>query len=799
MEEVLSIDDEILDIDDQIARLSHRRDELLALKQSLLESLKTPITINVNSPSSSLNPDIDFSRTDFPWSNSIAQLAKSHWGITNFRHNQLVAINAVLSRRDVFMVAPTGGGKSLCFQLPALILPGITLVISPLISLMQDQVLGLEEMGIAGAALSSATPKNEAAAIKAAMLNGPGASSSTPARSSLKSQFKPIRSMIEFNAGSPSTKPGPTTSPVSTRKKRKLDPEELEEDEVVDGSNDAVSQWANRDIKLVYVTPEAVTAKRFMSLLEKMYTAKRLSAIAIDEAHCCSLDLTKKSSYLDVLECHDFRPDYKKLHVLKMVFPRTPIIALSATCPAHVRSNVISILNLPPPSPTGTLLLTSSLARANLLYSVIHKPSASPGAQIKQLTDWVLARNKPGECGIVYCLTRKDSATVADGIAKESKGKIKVGVYHADLDGKTRERVHRDWRRGAIHVVCATIAFGLGIHQPNVRFVIHHSISKSLEGYYQESGRAGRDGEPADCVLFFRGNDASRVSTMVVSESEGLKGLYAMLKYATTVSKCRRAVLEEYLADKNGVADCGSCDVCFGRDKKVSREEDVTAEARSLMKLLQALGEDGERVTFLGVLDVWRGGKRKSTGKNAKSSVNVDALRAKDEYLPPSNKRFSKEDCEIILLHLILEKYIKEDFHFTPYATHSYLTPAPRGTRLMSSGTSYSIKVELPSATQTEATKGPKKRVRRDQKGQSDEDSDVEEDKQPASKKRKKVVVLEDDEQESEENKSQEACVVKAKGKGPALTNDDWENDWESDGEVNRIADHRNDVFVISD
>ncbi|RUP47746.1 hypothetical protein BC936DRAFT_145380 [Jimgerdemannia flammicorona] len=424
-EQLDKLDAELIDIDAQITALYDRRDYLSAKRDDLLSSLDASSNAASNRDESPLeeDPQQDYSREDFPWSQKLRELAKKHFSISRFRNLQLLIMNAAKEgKRDIFVIMPTGGGKSLCYQLPALLDPGVTLVISPLVSLIRDQVYHLQEAGVGVGMIVGATSKEDANHVMDSMV-GP-AKAKKRAGASAESEENPI--------------------------------------------------------KLVYVTPEKIAkSKRFLSKLEQVYTAGRLSRIVIDECHCCSQ------------LGHDFRPDYKKLNIFKTIFPNTPIIALTATCPPLVLQNVISILNLKSPHDprNGTLVFTSPLHRPNLIYRVLPKPSSAP-VLIQKIATWI-SRYYPAKSGIVYCLSKKDTQSVADGIAKESKGVIKSGVYHADLPEDQKERIHKLWRENRLHVIVATIAFGLGINHPDVRFVIHHSMSKSVEGYYQESGRAG--------------------------------------------------------------------------------------------------------------------------------------------------------------------------------------------------------------------------------------------------------------------------------------------------------------------
>ena len=280
-------------------------------------------------------------------------------------------------------------------------------------------------------------------------------------------------------------------------------------------------------------------------------------------------------------------------------------MALSATCPPNIISSILTILNVS----SNTVTFQLPLHRPNLRYSVVEKCKSQEDLA-KQLFDYITT-NHLNECGIIYCLTKKDTEQITMQLL--SKG-LKCAVYHADLDDYTRDQVHVNWRAGKVDIVVATIAFGLGIDQPRVRFVIHSSLSKSLEGYYQESGRAGRDGLPSDCVLFYKRSDIWRLSTMVVTESEGLSMLYSMVKYCEDVKTCRRKLMEAYFGDifsKQSEA-CGVCDHCLA--SCTVEEMDITEDARQLVALTRCLISTNEKPTFLRLVDIWSGNGKKPSG-----------------------------------------------------------------------------------------------------------------------------------------------------------------------------------------
>lgn len=323
---------------------------------------------------------------------------------------------------------------------------------------MDDQVFNLRQKGIAAEQLHSATTQTESKAITRRMLGD---------------SYKP---------------------PRGKAKAMQLDDEEDEED--------------LRPPKLVYVTPERIDkSKTFVNTLQKMYDAGLLARFVIDEAHCIST------------LGHDYRTSYLALKRLKVLFPTVPITGTTATAPQSVVQDVLRILALPRATSPGeavpgtTVLFTAPLYRPNLRYQILPKPQA-PVAQLKAIFDYIQSEHS-NDIGIIYCLTRSDCENVTKGLNDLSKN-VRAAVYHAQLEDAQKLRVYDGWRKRSIKVVVATQAsFGLGIDNPNVRFVIHHTIAKSMSNYYQESGRAGRDGAIAHCVVFWRAADAARVSTMI--------------------------------------------------------------------------------------------------------------------------------------------------------------------------------------------------------------------------------------------------------------------------------------------
>ncbi|EFJ22718.1 hypothetical protein SELMODRAFT_105080, partial [Selaginella moellendorffii] len=524
---------------------------------------------------------------NFEWDNEASNLLLNVFGISTYRRNQREIVNALMSNKNVVVVMAAGGGKSLCYQLPALLRPGIALVVSPLLSLIQDQVMGLAALGVSAAMLTSTTSKEEEKEIYRVLEKGDG------------------------------------------------------------------------NLRILYVTPEKIAkSKRFMSKLEKCNRAGRLSLVAIDEAHCCSQ------------WGHDFRPDYKNLGILKKQFPKVPMIALTATATGRVQRDLQEMLQILPCE-----RFTSSVNRPNLFYEVRDKKQVAADV-IEDIALFIKETYPSNESGIVYCFSRKECEQVADALRKRQ---ISAAHYHADMDSGLRTNVHRRWSSNQLQVIVGTVAFGMGINKPDVRFVIHHTLSKSLETYYQESGRAGRDGLPSRCVLFFRPADVPRQSCMVFSENTGLQNLYAMARYCQSKQRCRRAAFFQYFAEQ--VQECnGMCDTCAFENDVV--EKDVTEYGKSLVQSVMDVAESDKKTTLLQLVDLWRSQLRQAG--NHISGVYGHILQSQT-----GDKEMSKDDAEQIILQLILDGTLAKDFQHTAYATNAYVK-AGSAARLILQG-------ELPS------------------------------------------------------------------------------------------------------
>lgn len=389
------------------------------------------------------------------------------FGYPAFRPGQEAIIDHVAAGGDALVLMPTAGGKSLCYQIPALLRPGAAIVVSPLIALMHDQVAALRELGVAAACLNSSLSLDEADQVEHALLDG--------------------------------------------------------------------------RLKLVYVAPERLLTPRFMALLQRITARAGLALFAIDEAHCVSQ------------WGHDFRPDYIQLSVLHQRFPQVPRIALTATADQSTREEIIARLQL-----GDARLFVSSFDRPNIRYRFVEKDSG-----LRQLQDFIAAEH-PGDAGIVYCLSRRRVEAAAAALARSG---VRALPYHAGMEAEARQRHQEAFVREDGVVMVATIAFGMGIDKPDVRFVAHLDMPKSVEGYYQETGRAGRDGLPADAWMAYGladvvqhrqiidGSDADDAFKALARAR--LDALLALCESTT----CRRQRLLGYFGET--ILPCGNCDVCL--------------------------------------------------------------------------------------------------------------------------------------------------------------------------------------------------------------------------------------------
>jgi ATP-dependent DNA helicase RecQ len=426
------------------------------------------------------------------------------FGFHEFRPNQESVVRAILEKRDVFAVMPTGGGKSLCYQLPAVLLPGTCMVISPLIALMKDQVDGARSNGIRAAFLNSSQNSDE--------------------------------------------------------------------------REEVMQQLLSNSLDLLYVAPERFILSHFRETLSRV----RLSMAVIDEAHCISE------------WGHDFRPDYLSLSALVTLFPDTPVAAFTATATKLVQQDILDKLALRTP-----LIIRASFDRPNLSYDVRYKEN--PDAQLLSLL-----KSNPGKAGIIYRTSRK---SVNDTSAMLQAKGFRAIPYHAGLSDTERKCNQETFIRDEADVIVATIAFGMGIDKSNIRFVIHADLPKSIENYYQETGRAGRDGEAAQCTLLFAQGDIPKVRFFIdsmVDETERERALAALSQVITfaLTSVCRRKTLLEYFGESYPHHNCNSCDICLGSREVV----DCTREAQMV---LSAIVRTEERFGATHIVDIVTGSQNK--------------------------------------------------------------------------------------------------------------------------------------------------------------------------------------------
>lgn len=462
---------------------------------------------------------------------SLEKALKHHFGYDDFRQGQRPVIEAVLKNRDTLVVMPTGGGKSLCYQLPALLRIGVTVVVSPLIALMQDQVDSLLDNGIAAGYLNSSLTWEQVRSQEAALRTGA--------------------------------------------------------------------------TKLIYVAPERLFSESFQQLLEELSQTQGLAAFAIDEAHCVSE------------WGHDFRPEYRQLAWMRQTYPQVPVMALTATATERVRRDILQQLRLQDP-----LVHVASFNRQNLYYEVLPKDRQTYSTLLQQI------KSSGGSC-IVYCLSRKRVDQLAGQLQRDG---IAALPYHAGLSDVLRSQNQQRFIRDDVQVIVATVAFGMGINKPDVRCVIHHDIPRNLESYYQESGRAGRDGDAARCILHYSYADVATVDYLISQKPDpqeqriARQQLRQMIDYAES-TVCRRKIQLGYFGEQLHTS-CGNCDNCLAPPPI----EDWTVEAQ---KFLSCVARCRERFGMTHIIDILRGSKKQKVlhlGHHQLSTYGIGKDRSVDEW-----------------------------------------------------------------------------------------------------------------------------------------------------------------------
>ncbi|PKB72256.1 MAG: DNA helicase RecQ [SAR202 cluster bacterium Io17-Chloro-G6] len=444
---------------------------------------------------------------------------KAYFGFDRFLPLQEEIIGKVLAKRDTLVLMPTGGGKSLCYQLPALGFEGITLVVSPLIALMKDQVDGLRANGVPAGMLNSTLPAQEISRVQ--------------------------------------------------------------------------EQAQQGKLKILYVAPERLALPAFQQFLNSL----EVSLIAIDEAHCISE------------WGHDFRPDYRNLKALRQQFPGVPVIALTATATEQVRDDIVTQLGLHKPE-----IFISSFNRPNLTYTI--QPKTDPLSSLLHLLE-----KHQGQSAIIYRFSRKATEETALELSERGYSAL---PYHAGLERGVRRETQEKFIRDQVQIVVATIAFGMGIDKPDVRLVVHYDLPKTVEGYYQETGRAGRDGLPSDCVLFYSYGDRSKQEYFISQIEDDYERDKAHTKLDQILAlcdlrTCRRAYLMEYLGEAWPKTNCGGCDMCL-----LPREEfDATEIAQ---KVLSTAIRTGERFGVNHLVDVLRGAANKAVRTRGHHELSVFGL-----------------------------------------------------------------------------------------------------------------------------------------------------------------------------
>lgn len=510
------------------------------------------------------HPKVIEKNTVYQWTNELFYKLRNIFHIDSFRQNQLDVINTTLSGKDAFVLMPTGGGKSLCYQLSAIIQAGktrgTTVVISPLIALMQDQVDHLLDLN-----------------IKASMISSKGSSQQR------KETFRML----------------------------------------IDG-----------DLDLIYISPEMIKAsKQCQNTISNLFTVGKLARIVVDEAHCVSN------------WGHDFRPDYKELNYFKRNFPSVPMMALTATANDIVRDDIIKNLQLRDP-----IIFKQGFNRSNLFYQILPKDKTTLSQLALQIKTYF-----KNQSGIIYCHSKNSCEKLALFLQKEG---ISCDFYHAGMDADDRLRTQKKWQNNHLQVIVATIAFGMGIDKKDVRFVYHFTISRTLENYYQETGRAGRDGQYSYCIAFYSFSDIRTMQKMIQrdknldreNKQKHLLKLQEVMAFCENEVDCRRNIVLKYFNENFDPKNClKNCDNCFKSDSSTTiMERDVTDISNDIVDLVDSISD--EQVTTIYCQDVFKG---------SRISKIVQAGHAELEQ-HGKGKSLPKTEIERIFFHLITLRVLQE-------------------------------------------------------------------------------------------------------------------------------------------
>ncbi|KAJ6611420.1 P-loop containing nucleoside triphosphate hydrolase protein [Mycena sp. CBHHK59/15] len=537
---------------------------------------------------------------DRPYAAEVDKNLKDVFRLESFRPDQFEAICATMDGRDVFVLMPTGGGKSLCYQLPAICVQGqtrgVTIVVSPLLALMRDQVSALRALGVDAVSLDSETPVEEAKEI-----------------------WKRISSGVP---------------PM-----------------------------------LLYVTPERLIRNpSFRDIISKLYRAKQLARFVIDEAHCISTWI-------------EFRATYGDLHELRDNFPGVPIMALTATATPETVDNIVESLKLENPA-----IFRQSFNRTNLNYRVVTK------VNVDEMVGFI-KKYHPNKSGIIFTMTKSACKKLSSQLAKKG---LSARHFHAKISPKDKEDVLSQWHSGECRIVVATTAFGMGINKADVRFVIHFGLPKTLDGYYQETGRAGRDGLAADCVLYYSDQDLKKMVKITSDDTSQKQALRVVEEYCKNDSVCRRTQLLQHLGETFDEKDCHSlCDNCTNDSEAL----DFTKEAKSVVELVQFFENQHMRVTLLHCLAVYRGNDTKEIRENGRNKNPAYG----------SGSSVAKEVARLIFTKLLGLKILREEAsQFSNYTAY-YLKLGPDAANFLEGNVRIVLQVNSRKSKPTAKTrfKGP--------------------------------------------------------------------------------------------